>query len=255
MERAGTNHRLRRLMVLSLLATLLVSCQHWQRARVKEFSIGYFRDPQPDRIAWFMREVWKLDLNLGGVRGTIGFLAVIFRDNPGRLDVWTKSISNLSAQHRGYVWEAFWYAGTEEARSVLREVSSGPSRGDAHIAARFLQTIPPSLHGIPIRNGADLDFLWGCYEASGGAQFVIAITEVLNWEPLGNGVKVHGNALNRAAVPYAAAWSLQSQATRYPEVRAILEAELKRSRGRRQKALECILAGDPWNECISTSSG
>jgi hypothetical protein len=232
-----------RLGTMCLLIGALISCQHPTRGeQVGEFIEAYFRYKQPERVAWFMSEVWKLDLNLGGVSTTIGFLAEIFRQNPDRLQSWSESASNLSSQHQWHILRAFWYADTPQSRHVLAEAASGASGMDPLAASKLLKDSPPPLDAIPIRIGADLDFLWGGFAASGGRKYVSQVVAVMGWPmPEDLATRFNETRLRHALLPDAAKWSLTSHARQFHEVRVMLRDEFETSTGKTRKMLGEIL--------------
>jgi hypothetical protein len=182
----------------------------------------YYLDPEPENIVQavrYMSESGFLD-NGKAYPPIFGFLAGVFKKNPGKVSSWVNSLSSLNNSSYGVVVLGLWYANLPnskervyailEKRPVLKEQFNYLYQGS-----------PMEIQQIPLEQGPwVLDALWGNFMATGNAEPVARIMEALPW------LDVKGET-HKLLVAGAARWSLTSNAEQHKKVMAICESEIK----------------------------
>ena len=168
--------------LLFVLALALVSAGTDSRERVSAQNVeawvtSYYVAPKPDEVAEALAVLAaKGLLESGQAEAALsGFFAEVFRANPGRVEGWVQPYVGLPK--RFVLYTALWMAHSRESMFALRRMAD-MAPFEEGTALRVLRgSLPPSIESIPIDSPATLDFLWGCFFASGSEVPVLRIID------------------------------------------------------------------------------
>lgn len=204
-------------------------------AQYKAFLDSYHLHPDPDNVARFLSTIENKQLYLKehNLAHFSGFLAEVFAANPDRIQAWVEPYRG--EEPREYILAALWFADTDESRAALHRLFLSATAPESKAFQKFLNESPPEIGTQPVQSGADLDFLWARFLASGNPEYLVRIVDQLNLMiPDEDGhVRPEG---------YAAEWSLTGMGTRYERVRETLREEAGRREGKIREILDGILA-------------
>src|SRR4030095_12620547 len=158
--------------LLFVLALTLVSAGTDSRERVSAQNVeawvtSYYLAPKPDEVADALAVLAAQSLLERGEAQAahLGFVAEVFRANPGRVEGWVQPY--LGLPKRFVIYTALWIAHSRESMFALGRMAD-VAPFEEGTALRVLRgSLPPSIESIPIDSPATLDFLWGCFFASG----------------------------------------------------------------------------------------
>lgn len=196
----------------------------------------YYQKPEPEKIipaVRYMSENGFLD-NGKSSPPIFGFIAGVFRENQGKVEIWVNSLNSLDDTSYSVVVLGLWYANLPESKErVYAMLEKRPSLKEQF---NFLyQGSPMGITDIPLEQGAwVLDSLWGNFMATGSKEPVIRIMQALPW------LDVKGD-VNRLLVGGAARWSLTSNAIQHKKVMAICEDEASKQSLEIQEKLRAVV--------------
>ncbi len=192
---------------------------------VDEWMETYYVRKDVDDVADFLRFTagsTKTQGNEGAVVPMAAFLAEIFRANPTRIDDWLKA-ADFKGTAREIVAEALWYNGDPRLRAF-----------DPAADARWGP--PVRYNQFRVTSGSDEDRMWGAFMASGDAQYVNKIVDVLDdTRPLSDDPKMD------LSVRAAAKWSLGSNMEGHELIVRLLRSESARRTGPAKAAIDGLL--------------
>jgi hypothetical protein len=135
----------------------------------------YYKDPRPERLIGFFDDYQKLPAaqQSGAYPPVAGFLAVIFRGHPERID---KLIpGQLNPKSAETIAAALRLSGNQAAADKFQARLKATGR-DSELATAFAG-LPAKLEDLKITAPYHLDLLWGAAFASGDGKFVRMIID------------------------------------------------------------------------------
>ena len=164
------------------LALALVSAGTGSRERVSAQNVeawvgSYYLAPKPDEVADALAVLAaKGLLESGPAEAALsGFFAEVFRANPGRVEDWVQPYMGLPK--RFVIYTALWMAHSRESMFALGRMSDVAPIEEGPALRVLRGSLPPSIESMPIDSPATLDFLWGCFFASGSEVPVLRIID------------------------------------------------------------------------------
>jgi hypothetical protein len=211
--------------LLFVLALALVSAGTESREGVSAQSVeawvtSYYLAPKPDEVAEALAVLAaKGLLESGQAEAPLsGFFAEVFRANPGRVEGWVQPYVGLPK--RFVLYTALWMAHSRESMFALRRMAD-MAPFEEGTALRVLRgSLPPSIESMPIDSPAALDFLWGCFFASGSEVPVLRIIDQMKLADR------RGDA-NAMLIGGAAQWSVSANARQHERVLSIVKERAK----------------------------
>lgn len=205
---------------------------------VSAWMTGYYLRPRPELLApavLLLEKEGALEGEGNAAAPVASFLAQLFRQSPERLEGWLKELEGLKEASRPVVWLALWLADTEAAAGRLKAVAATAEGEQRKRLQAMLAEKPPDLLKVEVQGPAVLDMLWGAFAATGQADYVRRIIEVLPWAEAGK------EDFGRMLVGGAARWSLVSNAVQHDRVLEICRQELARQPEAAAKLLKAVV--------------
>ena len=203
---------------------------------------SYHAAPKPDEIPDALASMHEANVlsQPGTALPVVGFLSAVFARHPDRVGAWLGDVGRFPEPVQRALVQAVWLSGTSQSRALLTAL--GPEKLASIVKRDLSQVAPPVSDRIAVRGPQDLDFLWGRFFGSGGAEPVRTIIGALAVK----NVKREISPGKIDAVPLmigsAAEWSLISNASRYERVLEICRAELAGAGGDTAELLSGIIA-------------
>ena len=167
---------------LFVLTLALVSASTDSRERVSAQNVeawisSYYLAPKPDEVADALAVLAaKGLLESGQAEAALsGFFAEVFRANPGRVEDWVQPYIGLPK--RFVIYTALWMAHSRESMFALGRMADVAPFEEGPALRVLRGSLPPSIESMPIDSPATLDFLWGCFFASGSEVPVLRIID------------------------------------------------------------------------------
>ena len=167
---------------LFVLTLALISASTDSRERVSAQNVeawisSYYLAPKPDEVADAIAVLAaKGLLESGQAEAALsGFFAEVFRANPGRVEDWVQPY--LGLPKRFVIYTALWMAHSRESMFALGRMADVAPFEEATALRVMRGSLPPSIESMPIDSPATLDFLWGCFFASGSEVPVLRIID------------------------------------------------------------------------------
>jgi hypothetical protein len=191
----------------------------------------YYEQPRPDE---FVRAVYSLS-RAGYFDGdtapdtAIGFFAVVFKQNPQRVERWLRtSAPLLTDRPQRILAMAAWLAGSPYGAERVRALSAYNDREER---AAMLQMIargsPPAIKDWPVTSEGAMNLQWGAFLASGNERYVTNVLAALG--------------SNEPGLASSARFALAQRAVEYPWVLEICREQMDRQPAAVRPALEAAL--------------
>jgi len=178
---------------------------------LSEFVMHFYEKPEPDKLvsAIFSLSHYKdLDKDVIELSNIISMFAAALNLHPDQLESYIELAMQLSDNHRLIVWQSLWLSNLLQAHSFLKaRMRIGDSMEQSVIKMMFDRQAVDLKQAI-VAGPASLDLLWGAFFASGDAEYVKKIVEVLSWPE-------DDVDLNKIMVKGMARWSIISIAKRH----------------------------------------
>ena len=161
-----------------------------------------------------------------------GFFTEVFRANPGRIEGWVKPYIGIPNRH--ILYSALWMANSKQSRAAIEHMANSASSEEATRLRSLLSSDPPTVTAMSIDSPASLDYLWGCFMASGSEAPVLRIIDQMKLS------KTKGN-VNAILIGGAAQWSVSANARQHKKVLRIVKERVKTADAETKMLLEEIL--------------
>jgi hypothetical protein len=231
------------------------------RADVTEWTDTYRMNPEPARVPAAVRALSKAGAlrDPEGAGFYVGFVAGVLGANPTRADELIAKMLPLPDADQWLAVRAIAYSGLPQWRELLRTYANRlPARKEMieryldgklltldeielDKSPTFLEKFHAQLGGKPpvkdISYGGNpelLDTLWGRYFASSDRKAIWRILTILPWSK-------ESDSLERLTVGSAAKYTLANNASRYPDVLALLKERAPKQREEIQKPLADVI--------------
>lgn len=211
----------------------------------EKYLIYYYLDPQPQKAPQVFREFTESKLFTDGkcddncqnlMAYFFGRLATI---NPTVIEKFKILFENSNHKQRILLLKIFKFCADDELKLFLTEKSKDNNyANEAEQIKQLLKDgIPVQFDPLtnPIKQGADLDFLWSEFMVTGNEKAVKRIISVLPWYD-------DHKDLMQMVIAGAARWSLGSNCKQHKKVLEICQNELYRSTWPTKKYLKEIVA-------------
>jgi hypothetical protein len=195
------------LLLLAIASSALSAKTNWDK-----WAMEYYKHPEPTKINDYLSYCQKENLlsNQNTQAITIGFMSQVMRDNPAMVTDWLKMSEKFSKADRQVLLTAAWYSRVPQATDYFAKSNVNAFAGQT----------PPDLDNLPIRTGADLDFLWARYFARGNPMPIRRIISALELEKYSGAMEKYKKSQKKTkeeeqaaiyeSVFGAAMWSLES---------------------------------------------
>lgn len=202
--------------LMAIICLLLAACQANAQSRQDaspggwaSFAMGYYKNPEPQRVSEIMAAMAKSEHPLAGSSAApaIVFFSYVFAANPAMKPDWEKQIASLGGQ---------------VGRLMNEAIHTPPET--------ILAAIPPS----PVRN----DALWTCFFATGKRQCVNELIESL--DDMG-----YPSSERAFPIGWTAKWSLASNMQSNPLVREAIESSARSGSPEVRMQCQSILMTSP----------
>jgi len=130
--------------------------------------VFYYRNPQPDQLAAFLRRMQISVLNWEAYPPLAGFLAVRFQADPQAITSLTPN--TLTPKMADAFKAAIRLSGRTDIPSAIRDLIA--SAGSDPTLSKEFANLPNRLDDLHIVTPTHLDILWGAFFAGGSAQYV-----------------------------------------------------------------------------------
>ena len=203
--------------------------------QLEQWMTYYYLDPTPGEIPKALEAVSTLGLfENDAVQAPLsGFFAEVFRANPAALHEWVKPFVGVPKRH--ILYSALWMAGSTESKAALAELALGALPEEARQLKSLAESTPPTINSMEVNSPAPLDYLWGCFMASGAEDPVLRIIDQVKL------VNVKGDAATMM-IGGAAQWSLSANSGQHEKVLQIVRARAKTADPETKAQLEIILS-------------
>jgi hypothetical protein len=209
----------------SFVARAEISAQAWLET--------YYLNPQPAELGRNVRALSREGYfeKPGHTAVGIGFLSIVFAQNPDRVDGWLAEFNGLPLAHHRLVAAALWQAGHPMGARLLRSLST-----DSEVANEIQQLANRTSRPVadtPVLSPSSMNLQWGAFLASGDEQHIVAILD--------------GIGSDHPALSSAARYALAQNAAAHPRVMEICRAQLSKQPNEVQSVLRAALndAGAP----------
>lgn len=183
--------------------------------QVEQWMSFYYQHPQPDRVPEAIASLSAAGYfkNEQTIEPIICFLSLIFRANSDRLATWLPALQSLPEDEQPVGIYALWYSNTPAAHHYLAQLAKVADPATQELITALQHESPPEIEQIPLSSSGVLDLLWAAFMATGEAKYVLPILTALS--------EVEATDPDRQLVGETAQWSLQTNASKHPKVRAI----------------------------------
>ena len=215
--------------------------------KLSAWQMAYYLDPEPDKVAWALREKTALNGWQGKKEApALGFFTAVFEANPDRVAEWAGVIGEMPAEARKVSYRALWCSGSPQSLKVLMEAKEENAALGKMIAAMIARP-PPKWKTVEVTRAQHVDFFWGAFFASGKKEYVLQVVSVLRWDPSEIAKK---KDLVRITVRGAAVWSLTALARQQEAVYRICKAHLEKAAKHVKPEMAKIVAGarEQWEK-------
>ena len=183
-------------LVLSFVAPATAANRDWS-----QWVAHYYQAPQPELV---VPAVFALSqggyFEQAGQPGTaIGFLSVVFAQNPDKVAGWMHEFRNLPVSHQRLVAAALWYSGLpgsdRELRALARQSSPEMRAGVEQLLAQPAMAVRET----PVLSESSLNLQWGAFLASGEQQHIVNALAALGSQEAGLSSVVRSSLAQKAA--------------------------------------------------------
>jgi hypothetical protein len=163
-----------------------------------------------------------------------GFFTEIFRANPDKIGGWVKPYIGIPNRH--ILYSALWMANSKESKAALEQMVKGATPEEAKRLRGLAWSPPPTIESMSIDSPASLDYLWGCFTASGSEKPVLRVIDQMKL------VNTKGD-VGTMMIGGAAQWSVSANARQHEKVLKIVKARADAADPETKALLKEILAG------------
>ena len=196
---------------------------------------GFHKTPDPDRVAWVIREMSHTGSFTKNGPTNTAFLAEVFRLYPDRVASWAGERDGLPEADRHWLYLAVWWSDVPGAVKLLEAAAEKESPELKKGLHKYIENYPSALLEMALTKPERLDMLWASYFASGKSAYVERIATALEL------AHAEEKTLESAVIYRAARWSLTSNAQQHEAIRKILENLLAQSSSHVREELDAIL--------------
>jgi hypothetical protein len=227
-------------VLLIPLALLAFSCasakERTPPEQLEQWMAYYYLDPRPEDVAAALQAVTaKGFFENDNVQAPLtGFFTEVFRANPKRLDEWIKPYIGVPDRH--ILYSGLWMANSKESKAALERLAKGATPEEAKRLRGLLASPPPTIESMDIDSPALLDYLWGCFSASGAEAPVLRVIDQIKL------VKTKGD-VGTMMIGGAAKWSVSANARQHDKVLKIVKARAATADAETKEHLAEILKG------------
>ena len=204
--------------------------------QLDEWMTYYYLDPAPSEIPKALQAVSARGFfENDNVQAPLsGFFAEVFKANPGKLQEWVKPYIGVPRRH--ILYSALWMANSNEAKVALEQLAKGAAPEEAAQLRKLAASTPPTISSMEIDSPAALDYLWGCFMATGSDTPVLRIIDQIKLANVKGNVAV-------MMIGSAAEWSVSANARQHKRVLQIVRAKAKTADPETRAVLLKILSG------------
>jgi hypothetical protein len=209
--------------------------EHVPPDRLDEWVAYYYLDPHPDEVADALKAVSAQGLfdNDDAQAPLSGFFAEVFKANPARLEEWVKPY--IGIPNRGILYSALWMANSKESRAALEQLAKGAAPDEAKQLRALIASPAPDVASMEIDSPASLDYLWGCFMATGSEAPVLRVIDQFKL------ADAEGDIAAKA-IGGAARWSVAANSRQHEKVLAIVKTRAETADPETKARLQEILA-------------
>ncbi|NOQ80997.1 MAG: hypothetical protein GQ548_00550 [Methylophaga sp.] len=163
------------------------------------------------------------------------------------LYLFNKLNNQSSLNEKMFLLHVLWAKNSENSRNLLAKTAiDWDEPVIQEMVPKMLDSPPRDILIVQPESAAELDNLWAVFFATGNEEPIRQIASVLHLFEEGHGMKI--------AVAGAAKWSLTSNATHYPEIKAIIQKLEKIASGEQKTVLKDILEKSTHNNSKKNAS-
>lgn len=237
-KHSGRDWFMKRLL-FACTAFLALCCvaakEHVPPNHLDEWVTYYYLDPHPDEVADALKAISAQGLfdNDDAQAPLSGFFAEVFKANPTRIEEWVKPY--IGIPNRGILYSALWMAHSKESNAALEQLAKGAAPDEAKQLRELIASPPPTVGSMAIDSPASLDYLWGCFMATGSEAPVLRIIDQFKLADLKGDIAAK-------AIGGAAKWSVAANARQHDKVLTIVRARAETADPETKARLREILA-------------
>lgn len=202
---------------------------------LEQWMTYYYLEPQPAQIEAALRAVdAKGYFENDNVQAPLsGFFTEVFRANPDKIDGWVKPHLGLPSRH--ILYSALWMANSKQSKAALERMAKAAVPNEVERLQSLLSSPAPTVESMVIDGPASLDYLWGCFFASGSEKPVLRIIDQMKT------VNTKGD-VGAMLIGGAAQWSVSANARQHDKVLGIVKVRVKAADPETKAMLEKILS-------------
>jgi uncharacterized protein (UPF0297 family) len=207
-----------------------------------DFLTYYYLEKDTESVIKWLKQLQDsrtLEEHESAINPIVGFLSVIFSENPAKVERFAKSAA-FSGKAKEAVQTALWFSGHAE--------TIGEVFGETPTCAKAKRV---GLKKWRIEDAGDLDMMWGAFLASGDVAYVRRVIDVLDKEH-----ELSGDEIVASATRKSAEWPLQSNMMQHELVYRVVREEAEtRSGGVKKKLRRMIAAAKPAGSLPEKNGG
>jgi hypothetical protein len=221
------------------LAFLVFSCasarEHSPPQQLEKWMTYYYLDPRPDEVPAALEALSaKGFFEKNNVQAPLsGFFTEVFRSNPDKLNEWIKPFIGVPNRH--ILHSSLWMANSKQSKAALEVMARGTTPTEAKRLKGLLSSPPPTIESMSVNSPASLDYLWGCFMASGSEAPVVRVIDKMKL------VNIRGDA-TAMMIGGAAKWSVSANARQHEKVLKIVKARVEAADPETKALLQEIVA-------------
>ena len=197
------------ILVIQPLAAQQLSQNEQSLIESNSYYYLYRDNSKVDGFLQWLQDSKKLDQSHRVQNYPVGFLAVVFAENPNQLQGWILN-HTFTGNIKETIEKALWLSGNSKMITALFGEIPGYTRSTA-----------PSLLSLKLTRAEDLDMMWGAFSASGNVAYVNKVIDVLD-----DKFPLTGDESMDKLTRDAAAWSLGSNMRQHELVDRLIHKEL-----------------------------
>lgn len=180
---------------------------------------NYYLNPEADRVVpaiYALSRAGHFEQE-GQTAEAIGFLSVVFAQNPEKAAGWMHQFRDLPAAHQRLVAAALWYSGLPEGVDHVRHLARDTNVGVRAAVESLMTWQQPAVSETPVQSVSSLNLQWGAFLASGNPQHIVSVLSALGTDEKALGTQVR-LALAEKALAHPRVYEIcQSEIARQPE--------------------------------------
>lgn len=226
-------------LLLACTAFIALWCvaakEHVPPDQLEEWMTYYYLHPHPDEVADALKAISAQGLfDNGDAQAPLsGFFAEVFKANPTKLEEWVKPYVGIP--NRGILYSALWMANSKESKAALEQLAKGAAPDEAKNLRELIASPPPAVESMAIESPASLDYLWGCFMATGSEAPVLRIIDQFKLADIKGDIAAK-------AIGGTAKWSVAANARQHEKVLTIVRARAETADPETKAQLQEILA-------------